>query len=277
MSVQAMGWVLDHSPSTGTDRLVLISIANHAGPEPLDGEGGPSFEAWPGVGTIQREAGLARERTVQDSLARLVESGAVVRIVNGAPDERVRKDRRSNLYRLRLDNGVTCGVTRCRWCGVTPDASRGDASRQHGVTRGDGTGCRDASPEPSLNREDQPSHEPGAGADAPAALFDQPPAKAKGKKAKPLEGNALIADELARATWEARSIKPVCGFPALRARIGEALDAGHSREAVAAALPGMTVFSRNSFDVALGRPQRGGSRARPVIEDRDKPSGAMAL
>lgn len=70
------------------------------------------------------------------------------------------------------------------------------------------------------------------------------------------------ADQLARAEWERRTEKPVCGFPALRARISEALDAGHSVRAVARVLPTMPAFSRNAFDFAL----RG--KATPRTADR---------
>lgn len=151
-----MGWVLDHSPAKGTDRLVLLSIANHAGKSPVDG----AWEAWPGIETIQREAALDRQRTVNDALARLTSNEDVERVVNGAPDERIRKDRRPNLYRILLKNGVTCGDTRCSWCGVTSDVERGDVSRPDGVTFRDGTGCRPASGEPSLNLTDEPEKQP---------------------------------------------------------------------------------------------------------------------
>lgn len=126
MSVQALGWVFDHSLATGSDRLVLLSIANHAGQSPVDG----AWEAWPGVQTMAREAGVSRTKTVRDALGRLEAAGAVERIVNGAPDERIRRDRRPNLYRVLLDNGGACGDPRCQWCAggrVTPE--RGGATR----------------------------------------------------------------------------------------------------------------------------------------------------
>lgn len=146
MSVQALSWVFDHSPTKGIDRLVLLSIANHAGESPEDG----AWEAWPGVKLMAHEAGTDRERTVQDVLARLVTDGTIERVVNGAPDYRIRPDRRPNLYRILLGNGINCGKDRCGICrdgvssgdipqeghGVTPDAARGDVSRPHGVTPG---------------------------------------------------------------------------------------------------------------------------------------------
>lgn len=61
------------------------------------------------------------------------------------------------------------------------------------------------------------------------------------------------ADALAKGEWARRRQKPVCGFPALRERIQEALDAGHSTDAVGSVLPSMPVFSRNAFDLALSR------------------------
>lgn len=168
MSVQALAWVFDHSPTRGADRLVLLSIANHAGRNVGDG----AWEAWPGVALIQREAGLDRSRTVQDALRRLVDSGALQREVNGAPDERIRRDHRPNLYRIMLASGVTCGDTRCGWCGVTPNAERGDASRPNGVTFGDATGCRAASPEPLVEPSVEPEEQPTLVAVPPRLPFD---------------------------------------------------------------------------------------------------------
>lgn len=177
MSVQALGWVLDHSPTEGSDRLVVISLANHAGQVVDDDDrGGDAWESWPGIATIQREARLRRERTVKDALARLVDAGHVVRVVNGAPDGRMRADRRTNLYRLLLSSGVPCGDTRCRWCGVTPDAARGDAQRHDGVTLGDATGVRDASPKPPDEPSEEPSGEPTGGELTLQLEIETPPA-----------------------------------------------------------------------------------------------------
>jgi hypothetical protein len=191
MSIQAVGWVLDHSPAHGTDRLVLISIANHAGTSPVDG----AWEAWPGVETIAREAGLDRVRTVQEAMARLVDAGYLERVLNGAPDDRIRGDRRTNLYRIPTrppgdaaphpvdGHGVTSprtpqpeldsvdnpldgvpphvtplpdGVTPPR----TPSSERGDAPAGHGVPPHDITGCRLTAPEPSVEPSEEPPPSP---------------------------------------------------------------------------------------------------------------------
>jgi|SRR5215831_4013959 len=154
MSVQAIAWVIENSTATGTDRLVLISLANHAGASTSDG----AFESWPSVERIAREAGLARTRTAQDSLARLEAAGLVERIINGAPDDRIRADRRPNLYRVLV--GVTSERTPSEATGCRLDVERGDAGASNGVTRDRATGCRDASPKPSVEPLDQPSVKP---------------------------------------------------------------------------------------------------------------------
>lgn len=70
MSVQAMSWVFDHSPTTLGARLVLLSLANHA-----DSGGG---EIWPAQTTIAQEARLS-VRQVQRCLKELEAGGHIVR------------------------------------------------------------------------------------------------------------------------------------------------------------------------------------------------------
>lgn len=52
MTVQTVGWVLDHSPSRGYARLVLISLANHANRH--------GAQCFPSLQTIADEAGVSR-------------------------------------------------------------------------------------------------------------------------------------------------------------------------------------------------------------------------
>lgn len=68
MSVQAMTWVFDHSDTTGSDRLVLLALANHA-----DSLG---RNAHPSIDLIAYEARVHRS-TAARSLARLKEMGAI--------------------------------------------------------------------------------------------------------------------------------------------------------------------------------------------------------
>lgn len=143
-----MAWVFAHSPAEGTDRLVLLSLANHAN---------ELGQSWPSVATIAQEANVS-ERAVQRSLASLRAAGALEVVANGAPDERIRRDRRPNLYRvLKTARGDADGTSQ-RGDGVTGEspgeASRGDAGGSHGVTlvteRGD-AGDTQTIIEPSLN------------------------------------------------------------------------------------------------------------------------------
>lgn len=92
MSIQLVGWVLEHErTTTGADRLVLIALANYA-----DERG----ECYPSIGRIQRDAGIKSETTVHACIGRLIDAGLLERRVKAAPDERIRLDRRPNLYRL---------------------------------------------------------------------------------------------------------------------------------------------------------------------------------
>lgn len=95
-----MAWVFDHETETsGSERLVLLSLANHA--REVEGR----WECYPGIDRIGREAGIARRGTVKDSLRRLEAKGLIVRVVNAAPDSRIRADRRPNLYLLNFGDG----------------------------------------------------------------------------------------------------------------------------------------------------------------------------
>ena len=71
MSWQAVHWVLNHSRSRGAARLVAISIASHANPDPH-----------PSVETIAREAGI-RRASVFPCLDRLEALGELKRISGG--------------------------------------------------------------------------------------------------------------------------------------------------------------------------------------------------
>lgn len=148
MSIQAVAWVLEREPTTtGTDRLVLLSLANHANDQ---------HEAWPGIETIEREAGVRRRQTVKDALNRLTTAGLVARKINGCPDARVPADRRTNLYRLAVD-GAELPTGEGWLTGARDPLERGHGSRSDGGTLAVGTGAREASPEPLLG---QPSGEP---------------------------------------------------------------------------------------------------------------------
>jgi hypothetical protein len=111
---------------------------------------------------------------------------------------------------------------------------------------------------------------------AAAAAGELPGMPAPRAKREPII-NAL-ADAIARDEWERRDRKPVCGFPAFRARITECLDAGATEEQLLKVLPTMTVFSRNAFDFALGG--SGKRQAKRAVDDsgqRAGPAGRVQL
>lgn len=84
MSIQAVGWVLDHSQSRGFSRLVLIALANHANSE--------TNECWPSQRTIATEAGIS-PGAVPAQVRALVDLGEIEMVEPGGP-------RRSARYRL---------------------------------------------------------------------------------------------------------------------------------------------------------------------------------
>lgn len=85
MSIQAVAWVLEHSKSKGTARLVLIALANRVGRE--DGE------CWPSMRTIASDAGVSSPSTVKEAVEKLELLGELVIIQKGDA-------RRSGKYRL---------------------------------------------------------------------------------------------------------------------------------------------------------------------------------
>lgn len=95
MSVEKVSLVLNHSKAKGTDKVVLIGIANH------DGDGG----AWPSIETLRRYANVA-ESSVHDAIARLVALGELSVEHNAGGTRSTRADRRSNLYTILVSDGV---------------------------------------------------------------------------------------------------------------------------------------------------------------------------
>jgi hypothetical protein len=150
VSVQAMAWVYDHErTTTGSDRLVLLSIANHA-----DKNGA---NAWPSVATMAVEANVS-VRTVRYSLGQLVDGGLieVERQAGGMAD--TRPDRRPNRYRIipmagdNPPDGVQPVAPRASR-GVQTRTERGASQRENGVQ----TSAAEPSLEPSiLNSEPEP-------------------------------------------------------------------------------------------------------------------------
>ncbi len=142
MSVEAMARVLERCPLKGTQKLVLLGIANH------DGDGG----SWPGIDTLARYASVER-RNAQRAVLDLVNDGWIVRHVNDGGNRRTRGDRRPNRYEIVWS----------RFNGAAESSPREDDGAARTVERGgaDGPhGAADAPPEPSLNlQENHPTRD----------------------------------------------------------------------------------------------------------------------
>jgi hypothetical protein len=126
VSIEAMSWVIKHSQHGGSNLLVLLLLADHAGND--------DWTCWPSVALLARECRMS-DRTVQRVLRQLEASGEIASKrgagVNG-----------TTLYRV-LGVQSLQGVTNRR--GDTHGAG-GDIQRQKGVTP--------MSPKPSENHQE---------------------------------------------------------------------------------------------------------------------------
>jgi hypothetical protein len=77
MSVRVMTWVWDHSPVGGTERLVLLAIADCAADD--------GTNAWPALSTLARKT-LLDERTVRRIIRRLEDGGHLAVAVAAGPN-----------------------------------------------------------------------------------------------------------------------------------------------------------------------------------------------
>lgn len=154
MSVEHLAVVLHHSRATGTAKLVLLGIANHAG------DGG----AWPSVATLARYANTT-PRSVQRAIAKLVSTGEVrVLVQQGgtlADEDHTRPNRydvlvtcpghcdrtphhRDTRKSAHPQQGINLGINP-----LTP-VSPPDASVRGGVTPVSPGGVTPVSPKPSI-------------------------------------------------------------------------------------------------------------------------------
>lgn len=161
MSVQALTWVLDYSPAQGGDRLVLISLANHA-----DREGRGSY---PPVPMIAREARMS-DRNVQYALRSLERgfdgSGRAIEREGIGPNRaslwRVLMDEQAKAFRgiPRPRGGADVAPSENPGSGAISAPSEGEAptsdvapSRVQHATALNARGCDG---EPSVNRQEHP-------------------------------------------------------------------------------------------------------------------------
>jgi len=122
VSIESIAVCLHHSKSAGTDKLVLLGIANH------DGDGG----AWPSIETLAKYANTT-ERNVTRCIGNLITLGEVIRHTNQGGMAHYRNDKRPNRYDVLVRCPDLCD-------GTTQHRLRGDiqgigvTSRDNGVT-----------------------------------------------------------------------------------------------------------------------------------------------
>lgn len=97
MSIEAVNAVLHHSKAVGTDKIVLIGIAWHIGPDPEDG-------CWPRIGKLAKYANTT-ERSVQRSINKLIQLGEVERYINAGL---ARSDKKPNCFYLTVECPPNC-------------------------------------------------------------------------------------------------------------------------------------------------------------------------
>ena len=123
-----MSQIFDHSRSSGTDRLTLLALADHAND---DGE------CWPGQARLARKTNMTA-RSVQRCIANLVKLGEVEVIRHGTGTT-------TSLYRITPTASVTPDAQRTPTASVTPTRSV-----RRGVPPVSGGGVPPVSTKPSI-------------------------------------------------------------------------------------------------------------------------------
>lgn len=149
MSIESIAICLHHSKASGSDKLVLLGIANH------DGDGG----SWPAIATLAKYANIS-ERGVQKCLERLVKLGEIVKYENMGGNINTRLDRRPNRYEVLVTCPIDCDKTTQHRIGVNSSIERGELEDINGVNASTERGERQftltilkPSLEPSINAD----------------------------------------------------------------------------------------------------------------------------
>lgn len=128
-----MTWVFNNSEATGSERLVLLALADHADDE--------DWSCWPSIERLAKKARVS-ESTARRCIKKLEQDGRLQVQTNAAPSHR--QDRRTNMYTL-VDEVSGCTPVEN---GVSNPALRGVKRPDNGVS----TVTPKPSLEPSLNR-----------------------------------------------------------------------------------------------------------------------------
>jgi hypothetical protein len=123
MSIESIAVCLHHSKASGTDKVVLIGIANH------DGDGG----AWPTIATLAKYSNVS-ERNTQRAIDRLIEMGEIVKHVQKGGNMSTRPDKRPNRYEVMVRCPADCDGTPQHRIGVSSVSERGVVGDTNGVS-----------------------------------------------------------------------------------------------------------------------------------------------
>lgn len=162
MAIEVIAWVLRHSTAKGTDRLVLIGLADHADAD--------DWIAWPSVDTLATYACTSR-RSVQRALRSLEESGRVKPVALPPRAPAMRSDRTPVPYLIRNDDGASEWHPVDDGHGASPRPDGASSARGRGDT-GDEDGASPVSPEPCVEPSLEPSKNRDAARGAAAADVD---------------------------------------------------------------------------------------------------------
>lgn len=140
MSIEAMNWVWKHSKHKGSERLLLLALADNARDE--------DFIAWPGLAKL-REKTLLSERNVRYLLRKLEEAGSIVTVIGGS-------EHGTNLY--RIIGGQT--LPPANFAGGQPSVESG-ATQRRGVGQSSVKKRPRIAPKPSVKPPEEPPKNQG--------------------------------------------------------------------------------------------------------------------
>lgn len=143
MSHEAVSWVLNVSPTKGTEKLLLVGIASHADQR---GE-----NAWPGIDTLARYCGVDR-RNVQRAIRKLADDGRLIVEDQAGGSRDQRGDRRPNRYTI-----VGAGAWFDGMASPSPRDVDGVAAPHERGGAGARNGVAPPPPEQSLEPSEEPS------------------------------------------------------------------------------------------------------------------------
>lgn len=171
MGLRTMSWAFQESEAIGSERLVMLSLADSANEE--DGL------AWPSIALLQRKTNLS-ESTVRRALQSLCDLGELRNLgrVKHSRMGAMRADRCPNVYEM---TGYLRGIN------LTP-------RRPPRGVKTDPTGCQN-SPSRGVTRDTRTIKEPEGNQDTDFEFLDSEPEPNDGPKIRPSDIIAALAEK----------------------------------------------------------------------------------